>query len=207
MSFRPAFDEITLAHGDVTVRLRPSLRAASTLERSHDGFELLARRIDEFHTGTVREIIMTAATDRKDAAAFLSAMSRLPLRRFVEIAQASVTGLFMGLIPASEVGAKPSPDTKPMPWREVYRALFRTATGWLHWTPEAAWNATPTEINEAFAGHVAMLKAMHGAADDKPADRQPDPAQAESNVANGLDPEFDRAGLRALKARHTRLRR
>jgi hypothetical protein len=202
MSFRPAYDEIVLEHGSNAVILRPSLRAASALERSHDGFELLARHIDEFHTGTVREIIMTAATDRKDAAAFLSAMSRLPLRRFVEIAQASVARLFMGFLPAVESDTKPSPDTKPMPWREVHRALFRTATGWLHWTPEAAWNATPTEINEAFAGHVAMLHAMNGGADDKPADRQPDPEQAARNEANGLDPEFDRAGLRALKVRH-----
>jgi hypothetical protein len=87
-----------------------------------------------------------------------------------------------------------------MPWPEVYRELYRTATGWLHWTPTEAWAATPTEINEAFAGHIAMLKAIHGSADDKPA-KQTDPDQAARNVADGLDPEFDRAGLRALKAK------
>lgn len=202
MSLRPAYDDIVLEHGSNAVILRPSLRAASTLERSHDGFALLARRIDEFHTGTVREIIMTAATDRKDAAAFLSAMSRLPLRRFVDVAQAPLFRLCAGFIPAADPTATPSPNAKPMPWRDVYRELFRTATGWLHWTPEAAWNATPTEINEAFAGHVAMLKALHGGEDDKTADRQPDPEQVSRNIADGLDPEFDRAGLRALKARH-----
>jgi hypothetical protein len=202
MSFRPAFDEIVLEHGSNAVILRPSLRAASTLERSHDGFALLARRIDEFHTGTVREIIMTAATDRKDAAAFLRSLKSKSLLTFQRIAQAPIAQLFAGFIPAADPNATPSPNAKPMPWREVYRELFRTATGWLHWTPEAAWNATPTEINEAFAGHVAMLKALHGADDDKPADRKPNPAQAARNVADGLDPEFDRAGLHALKARH-----
>ncbi|KQU54444.1 hypothetical protein ASG72_02045 [Bosea sp. Leaf344] len=202
MSFRPAYDEIVLEHGSNVVILRPSLRAASTLERSHDSFALLARRIDEFHTGTLREIITTAATDRKDAAAFLTAMSREPLRRFVEIAQAPLFRLCAGFIPASDSNATPSSNAKPMPWREVYRELFRTATGWLHWTPEAAWNSTPTEINEAFAGHVAMLKALHGGEDDEPAERQPSPEQAARNVADGLDPEFDRAGLHALKARH-----
>lgn len=202
MSFRPAFDEIVLEHGSNAVILRPSLRAASTLERSHDGFALLARRIDEFHTGTVREIIMTAATDRKDAAAFLRSLESKSLLTFHRIAQAPIAQLFAGFIPAADSNAKPSPNDKPMPWREVYRELFRTATGWLQWTPESAWNATPTEINEAFAGHVAMLKALHGADDDKPADRQPNPEQAARNIADGLDPEFDRAGLRALKARH-----
>lgn len=202
MSFRPAYDEIILEHGSHAVILRPSLRAASTLERSHDGFALLARRIDEFHTGTLREIIMTAATDRKDAAAFLRSLESKSLLTFQRIAQAPLFRLCAGFIPAADSNAKPSPNAKPMPWCEVYRELFRTATGWLHWTPEAAWNATPTEINEAFAGHVAMLKAMHGAEDYKPADRKPNTEQAARNIADGLDPEFDRAGLRALKARH-----
>lgn len=202
MSFRPAYDEIVLEHGSHAVILRPSLRAASTLERSHDGFELLARRIDEFHTGTVREIIMTAATDRKDAAAFLRSLESKSLLTFQRIAQAPLFRLCAGFIPAADPTATPSPNAKPMPWRDVYRELFRTATGWLHWTPEAAWNATPTEINEAFAGHVAMLKALYGGEDDKPAESKPNPEQAARNIADGLDPEFDRAGLRALKARH-----
>lgn len=202
MSFRPACDEIVLEHGSNAVRLRPSLRAASTLERSHDGFELLARRIDEFHTGTVREIIMTAATDRKDAAVFLRSLESKSLLTFQRIAQAPIARLFAGFIPAADPKATPSPNDKPKPWREFYRDLYRYATGWLHWTPEAAWNATPTDITEALAGFGEMMEAQHGAAEDKPADRKPNPEQASRNVADGLDPEFDRAGLRAMKARH-----
>ena len=38
MTSRPAYDVIVLEHGSHAVILRPSLRAASTLERSHDGF-------------------------------------------------------------------------------------------------------------------------------------------------------------------------
>jgi hypothetical protein len=46
MTLRLAYDEITLSHGGHSVRLRPSLRAVSTLEHEH-GFEALFRRIDE----------------------------------------------------------------------------------------------------------------------------------------------------------------
>ena len=191
MTSRPASDEITLAHGDITVRLRPSLRAASTLERSHDGFANLFRRIEQFHTGTVREIILIAATDRKGAAAFLDTVSRLPICRFVEIAQASLARLCMGFIPAVDPDQKPRPNAKPTPWHEFYSGLFRTATGWLHWTPEQAWNATPTEISEAFAGHIAMLKAIHGSSDD--AEKQ--------DALPDLDATFDREGLNRLRGK------
>lgn len=205
MSLRPAYDEVVLEHGSHAVILRPSLRAASTLERSHDGFERLFQRVAEFHTGSVREIILTAATDRKDAAAFLDTMSRQPISRFVEIVQTPIARLVAGFFPVADTAAKPA-SSKPVPWREAYRDLYRYATGWLHWSPHQAWKATPTEITDALSGHFEMLKAIHGAADDKPAERQPDPDQAARNIAAGFDPEFDRVGLHALKAKYGRKR-
>ncbi|WP_336813497.1 hypothetical protein [Bosea sp. MMO-172] len=194
-----------MEHGSHAVILRPSLRAASTLERSHDGFATLMQRLAEFHTGTVREIILTATTDRKDAAAFLNSMSRLPISRFAEIAQAQLARLVIGFVPQPDPAAKPS-QGKMVPLRELYRDMYRRATGWLHWSPDQAWNATPTEITDALSGHFDMLKAIHGAADDKPEGRQHDPEQAARNEAAGLDPEFDRAGLQVLKAKYGRKR-
>lgn len=191
MALQSAHDGITLALGGSTLRLRPSLRAASTLERLHDGFAALFRQIAEFHLGTIREIITITATDRQDATAFLSRIDRTPLRIVADTVTAPILALCAAFIPASDKDAKPDPNAKPMPWPELYRELFRQATGWLHWTPEAAWNATPTEIAEAFAGHTAMLKAIHGSAeDDKPAY---DPREE-------ISEEQARAGLATLKA-------
>lgn len=201
MTLRPVYDEIVLEHGGHAVILRPSLRAASTLERSH-GFERLFQRIAEFHTGTVREIVLTAATDRKDAAAFLDTMSRLPIIRFVEIAQARLARLVTNFIPQPDASAKPS-QGKPVPWRDAYRDLYRYATGWLHWSPDQAWNATPTEITDALSGHFDMLKAIHGSAEGEP--DQPDAYSSDrlrEIEEQGFDPEFDRAGLNALKAKY-----
>jgi hypothetical protein len=205
MTFRPAYDEIVLEHGSNAVILRPSLRAASTLERSHDGFERLFQRIAEFHTGTVREIILTAATDRKDAAAFLDSVLQLPLSSFVESMRVSLVRLCAGFF--SQDDGKPSQSGERMPFPDFFRALFRRATGCLHWTPEEAWNATITEISDAIEGHNDLMVSIYGGAVDKAAEDQPDPEQAARNVADGLDPEFDRAGLQALKAKYGKPRR
>ncbi|MBN9450472.1 MAG: phage tail assembly chaperone [Bosea sp.] len=191
MTLRPAYDEIVLDHGSHAVILRPSLRAASTLERNI-GFDRLFQRIGEFHTGTVREIILTAATDRKDATRFLRSLESKSLLTFQRIAQIPAAQLVVGFMPQSEGNS--ASHSKAVPWREAYRNLFRAATGILGWSPEEAWNATPTEINEAFIGRV-------GEPDQQ---AQHDPAQAARNESAGLDPEFDRAGLQALKAKYGR---
>lgn len=203
MTLRPAYDEIVLEHGSNAVILRPSLRAASTLERSV-GFERLSRLIAEFHTGTVREIILTAATDRRDAARFLDAISRLPICRFVVIVQAQLFHLVGGFAPQPAPDAKSS-QGKMVPLRELYRDMYRRATGWLHWTPDATWSATPTEITEALSGHFDMLRAIHGSAEEQP--DQPEaysPERLREIDELGFDPEFDRAGLQALKAKYGR---
>ena len=67
-----------------------------------------------------------------------------------------------------------------------------------HRTPDTAWNATPNEIVDAVDGHLDHLRALHGTTDE---DSEPNPDQAAENEAPVLDPEFDRAGLQALKAR------
>jgi hypothetical protein len=193
MTLRPAYDEIVLEHGSHAVILRPSLRAASTLERNI-GFDRLPRLIAEFHTGTVREIILTAATDRRDAARFLDTMSRLPISRFAEIAQKPVRDLCDLFLPVDETNARPATSAPAITLSRLFQGLFRFATGILRWTPEQAWNATPTEISEAFIGRTGEPEKQG----------QHDPEQAARNEAAGLDPEFDRAGLRALKAKYGR---
>lgn len=204
MTTLPAYDVITLSHGGNTVRLRPSLRAATHLERLHDGFENLFKRVDQFDSATIKAIITTAATDDKAAEDLLKSAESLPLRGFISATHAPVIALCAALIPApSDDDQKPATPGKPIAWSTLYKQLFQIATGWLHWTPDAAWNATPSEITQAFAGHMIMLKAIHGAPDDQDNDTTTmTPEQRAENEAAGLDPEFDRQGLHALKARH-----
>lgn len=203
MTLRPAYDEITLALDIGTVRLRPSLRAASHFARE-DGFSYLPQRIAEFNLGTIRDLITVAAIDRQEAAAFLDQIDRTPLQIVADAIAAPIVALIAGFIPAPNDDAKADQTGKPMPWPEVYRELYRKATGWLGWTPEAAWNATPTEILDAFAGHFEKLKAIYGTSDKNADEMQPDTYSADQLrqiEEQGFDPAFDREGLRALKAK------
>lgn len=192
MTFRPAYDGITLAHGDIAVRLRPSLRAASSLVQTHGDLASVFRRLGEFHTGTVREIITVATTDRSDAAAFLHSVAKTPVRQFLEIAQAPLASLCLAFVPAPDPDRKHVADGKMIPLTKLYRELYRLATGWLHWTPDTAWNATPTEITEALAGHNAKLRAIYGGKDSEAADDQPD---------LNASAKLDRDGLARLRGK------
>jgi hypothetical protein len=91
---------------------------------------------------------------------------------------------------------------KPVAWADLYADLYKLSTGWLGWTPDTAWNATLPEILNAFDGHIDLLKAVHGGGEDQSADSSTmTNKQRQENIEAGLDPDFDRAGLRALKAK------
>ncbi|MBD9555673.1 phage tail assembly chaperone [Ensifer adhaerens] len=187
---RPAYEQVTIAHGGNTVTLRPSLRAAATLVERH-GFPTLFRALDDLNLAIISEIILTAATSRQDAAAFLSFPAGRPLFPFFLAVRQPLAELVSMFKCAPDPKAKPSTGTgKLIVWSDEYRGLYRAATGALGWTPEAAWNATPTEINEACIGRF-------GTGDDTV--NAPDPEQAARNVATGLEPEFDRNALEALR--------
>lgn len=199
MKPQPAYDAIALEYGGNAVFLRPSLRAALQLERLHGGFPELLHKIEEFDTRTVWHVIKVSAGMAATDELFGYAATQ-PLSGFAEAAQAPLFELVAALLPEVPESDGTAPrNADPMPWSEVFRELFKIATGWLGWTPETAWNATPQEITDAFEAHIAKLKAIHGSADDEQGDNGPTPEQREQNEALGLDPEFDRAGLMALK--------
>jgi len=167
---RPAYEEVTIAHHGNAVTLRPSLRAAVTLE-AHFGFASMFRALDEGSFTIISEIILAASISRQDAAAFLFSQAGKPLSSFIMAVRAPLAMLVAMLQPALDPNVKPAPGTaKPVPWQEFYADLYEKATGWLGWTPETAWNATPTEIDRAYSGHIAKLRAIHGSAEqEKPA--------------------------------------
>jgi len=192
-----AYDAIALEYGGNTVFLRPSLRAAIHLERLHGGFPKLLSKIEEFDTHTIWHVITAAASKAASEPLFAhaSANSLMGLQRAV---QAPCFELVTAIFPVSpsDIGNEPT-STNPIPWADLFKDLYGYATGWLGWTPETAWNATPREIMDAMDAYAAMQKAIHGSPEET--DTGPSEEQRRENEANGLDPEFDRAGLHALK--------
>lgn len=200
---RSAYEQVAISHGGNTVTLRPSLRAAATLE-ARFGFPPMFRALEEGSFTIISEIILSVSSSRQDAAAFLAGIPGKPLSSFFIAVRAPLAELVLMLQPAPDPQAKPATNPgKPVAWPDFYADLYEKATGWLGWTPEEAWDATPTEIDRAYSGHIAKLKAIHGSGEDdkQPSEKTPDPEQAANNVAAGLDPDFDRNALRALKAK------
>ena len=198
MNGRRAYEQIEISLGGNVVVLRPTLRAATILE-DRFGLQSLFQALNNLNLTIIHEIILASATSRQNAAAALSSLRGRPLLPFFLAVRQPLADLVSMFIPApvSHVRYAPASTGKPLPWRDLYADLYSAATGWLGWTPEQTWNATPTEIDRAHRAHVEKLKAIHGGG----ADKEPDPEQVERNIAEGLDPEFDRDGLHALKGK------
>ena len=184
---RPAYEQVMIVHGGDAVTLRPSLRAAVILVERH-GFPALFRALDDFNLTIISEIILTASIKRQDAAAFLSSYAGNPLFPFFLTIREPLAELVSMLQPAPDPKAKPSTGKgKPMTWMEVYSALYGVATGWLGWTPETAWNATPTEIDRAHAAHIERLVTTGIIIRDKEqSTHDPREEVAEQEVKSGL---------------------
>lgn len=138
-------------------------------------------------------MILHTATDRTQLDAYLAAIADRPLKPFRDDTQAKVFAVCAALIPAptSDHTANTAAPAAPMSWPMLYARLFQIATGWLQWPPETAWNATPTEIAQAYEALVEKLKAIHGSGTDAtdPTPKAPDP-----------DAKFDREAFEELRA-------
>ncbi|ADE86060.1 phage tail assembly chaperone [Rhodobacter capsulatus] len=203
-------EEVTLHHGGWAVVLRPSLRAAMTLERLHDGWPGLLLGLGQFRLQTVQAIIRASAVERNAAEALLASFAAAPISAVKEAVTAPLGALLtLFLAPMTETAetAETATPAAPKPWADAYSELYRFGTGWLGWSPAETWAATPTEIAQALDGKLAHLIALNGdegnAGPSGPAGPGPDaytPARLREIEELGFDPAFDREGLRRLKA-------
>lgn len=208
MSVQPAFEIVLGAHGQ-TVTLRASLRAAVTLDAMPGGLPQVWDQISRLSWSGIRGVILAATTDRQEARCFLAATADMPLSESLPNAQAACLAVLASLLPQPDEAAQSRATTaEAMPLRAYFQTLYEYATGWLGWTPAEAWSASPAEIEAAFAAHVdRLVKMTPGASNERD---QPTattstpytPERLKEIDALGHDPAFDRAGLRALKAKH-----
>ena len=211
-TLRPA-TEIVLTHAGNSVVLRASLRAAVAIDHLDGGIPAVLERLTQGYLSTIRAVIRAAATDRQQAERFLSSLDGHPLRPFMDEATPACLATVAAVLPSPEDDqAKPSSttctETTGKPWADHFADLYRYATGWLSWTPEAAWNASADEITTAFAARVDHLIAVNGGKrDDDQDDDQAGPVDVYTPEKMreieelGRDPAFQRDKLRALKAR------
>ena len=75
------------------ILVRLGLKAAVYLERLHDGFATLSRKVAEFDIESVEMIITMTATDSEAAKAFPNAQCGRPLRESCHLAQGPLMSL------------------------------------------------------------------------------------------------------------------
>ncbi len=160
-------------HGERIV-LRPTLRAAMRLERRFDGFDAILRGIAEQNTDVMSALIEECAEyPRNSLTDFLDYDTRQPMAYKLASLVEPLMALVMALagVDYEDVDVVTDSDDR-VAYAEHFERLFGLATGWLGWSPEDAWNATPGEIKAAYEGRLDMLKAIFGGAEDKQTRKQ-----------------------------------
>ena len=182
--------------------LRPSVRASMLLVRRHQLNGLFAAAQD-FNITVIMDVLREAAISPKLLLADIAAIGLGNVRNRLTGPLAEFVLAVAGIDPDNTTPPEPAPGKQISP-DEAFTKLFEFATGWLGWTPEEAWNATPSEIIAAKNGRTDLitdvLKAVFGSGEAEKSDTQYTPEQVAQIIASGTDPAFDRAGLAKLNA-------
>jgi hypothetical protein len=179
---RLADSEIAISLEKETIHLRASLRAAYRLEQRY-GFQDLCEAIARCDLAAAVDLISVGSTDPKAVDYFFDYLrdSKSLLSGLMEVREPLLK--FVLLLSGAEDRINDSePTGTPIPFAEYHERLFRIATGWLSWSPEQAWNATPAEIIEAQKGRIEMLGAIFGSSTGKDDDTTTDISSARDRL-------------------------
>lgn len=199
MTLQPAY-ETTLRHGDHAVTLRASLRAAVALNDLPGGIPSAWDDLMRQTYSGIRAVILATATDKAGALSLLASLSDKPLAQFLGRAQAACLDVLAAIVMPSQREEQGSTNGPQIPLTEFFTQLFCQATSFLHWPPSEVWQASVAEIIAALEAESDRLLMMAGEGGKK--QHRMSQAERQANLEAGLDPEFDRTGLQALKARH-----
>lgn len=181
--------------------LRPSLRASMRLVRRH-GLPGLLAAVQGFNVTIIMDMLREAGIKPSLLLAEIATLGLDTVRNRLTAPLVEFVLAIAGIDPDDAEPTEPA-NSQPVAPERVFAQLFGFATGWLGWTPEEAWNATPAEIIAARAGRTDLitdiLKAVFGTTDEKTSADHYTPDQLAKIEEQGHDPVFDRAGLLGLK--------
>lgn len=159
---RLAEDEIEIRIAGEALHLRPSLRAAYRLERRHGGFEKLARAIADENVTVMADVLREGAYGYSNIPNLIEAFEGKPLRHGLEALTRPLLN-FVFMLAGVDGTERADEDASPrVTFAEHHERLFRIGTGWLGWSANDVWNATPAEIEAAYQGRLEMLRAIFG---------------------------------------------
>ncbi|GBD48532.1 phage tail assembly chaperone [Methylopila sp. Yamaguchi] len=151
--------DIVVEIGGSSIRLWPTLRAATRLEREH-GLQKLGFLLAQ---GSIcaTTAILAEHVDHVPAITVADAMRLAP-------------DLLLHLTQLADLGEQPKgkgkPTGQPTTLVDLHRQLFGLGTGVLGWTPADTWAASPAEIVAAYDARRELLTALFGAGEQNVAD-------------------------------------
>lgn len=159
-------DETKITVGSKTFTLRPSLRAAVRLHEDYNGLHNLYIAIGSGGVSAALDLISAACADPRLVVLLAYEVDKHALENSIWSIREQLQA-FMLKLSGHDGDSEPASTDKLMPYDEYFTTLYRIATGWLGWKPNAAWDATPAEIIEAQKGRIELLRAIFGG-EDKP---------------------------------------
>lgn len=154
----------TMQGGGIT--LRADLRALATIASKYHDLANLHGRIAAFDYAATLDLIAATCTD-PDNTTFPADPDWLrpeSLDQFFTLVTPQLLG-FIERIAGVDDNADNDEPSDPITLTKLVERLFRIGAGWLEWSPEDTWSATPAEILLARDGLIEKLKAIHGSAD------------------------------------------
>lgn len=160
---RPLLSDTTISLGSFSVTLRPTLRAAATLHQQWGGFAPLLKAVSQGSHSAICDLIRVSAIT--DASGVLDTIEYEALH-FSLYALAEPLARFVLSLAGVDEGQESRNEGEPITFNEFHHRLFEIATGWLGWSPDQAWDATPGEILAAQKGRLELLQAIFGGKGD-----------------------------------------
>jgi hypothetical protein len=158
-------DETKITVGSKVFTLRPTLRAAVRLHEDYHGLQNLYAALGSGSVTASLDLISAACADPRLVVLLAYEVDKHALEKSVWSIREQLQGFVLKLSGHDDADGEPALTGKPMPYSEYFATLYRIATGWLGWSPDAAWDATPAEIIEAQKGRIELLRAIFGSKD------------------------------------------
>lgn len=198
-----AADPIVIEIAGEAYELRPTLLAALRLCRKAGNYSKLYKAILADHVSIVTDVIREGSGSLQAAADFLHGIDDVGVRRTVDPIKLPLLRFVLQLAGDDDDNAQAKPATgKLIPFDQFYSDLFSIGTGWLGWTPEDTWDATPAEILAAQRGRIGMIsdviKSVFGSSESDAPETTPVPLKLRDD---GTDATFDRDRLHSLKGK------
>lgn len=164
---RLASKTIVITDPPQSLALRPSLRAAFDLAYTYGDFQNLLNALAGGSVTALADVIRAGTNDDNAMADFIERGER-PLNVSINLLCVRAVEFIGALIGTREQRdeMESAASGNDIPFTEFYERLFAIATGWLGWSPNEAWAATPQEILAAYRGHTERLKAIYGSKEE-----------------------------------------